>query len=332
MFFVGLLFITALSITCIAGYFAILGLMAIFPAAPAAVAAMGGVFELSKLVTASWVYRNWSNANKLLKTYFTSAVIILSFITSMGVFGYLSKAHLEHSVSSGDNTIKIERLDAKIEQETRQIDAAERQLTQLDAALDRYIELGSVSRGLSARQSQEAERSQLNAIITSSQETRDSYADEKTALQTTQLGIEAEIGPIKYVAELFYGDGEKDTIDKAVRMMILILITVMDPLAILLVIAANISIKQLTSRKESDSVNEVSVKEDENFTDTIDRVETPVSKPPVQVKKKLREIVVDDESGKMNMEKHGSTHAVPAPDPPRIPPKIMVDKNNIRRM
>lgn len=330
MFFVALLMFTALAITSVAGYFAILGLMAIFPASPAAVAVMGGVFELSKLVTASWVYRNWQTANRLLKTYFTSAVIILSFITSMGVFGYLSKAHLEHSVTTGDNSIQITRLDARIEQETRRIEDAQRQLQRLDAATDRYIELGSVSRGLRARNSQEAERQQLNEIITNSQKQRDTFEDEKTALQTEQLGIEAEIGPIKYVAELFYGDGEKATIDKAVRMMILILITVMDPLAILLVIAANISIKQLTNRKEPDKVIEVS--KDTMTYEPETKVEEPKTSLPEVFPEEVREVIVDSETGELEMEKHGSTHAIPAPDPPRQPPKVMVDRNNIRRM
>lgn len=340
MFFIALLILAALSITSVAGYFSILGLMAIFPASPLAVAAMGGVLELSKLVTASWVYRNWTESNRLLKSYFVVAVMVLSFITSMGVFGYLSKAHLEHSVTTGDNSLQIARLDTRIAQEQRRIDGAQRQVTQLDAALDKYIELGQISRGLDRRRGQEQERASLVKSIEDSQSTLDKLQDDRTALQTAQLGIEAEVGPIKYVAELFYGNGEKDTIDKAVRLMIIILICVLDPLAILLVVAANISIKQLTKRKEPDIMVETSKFE------VAQSQEDPVIKPePIVEPIATKTVEVQNDTDWFSMEKHsddaGSTHGIPAPDPKRKRDlereareanTVVIDKSNIRRM
>jgi hypothetical protein len=340
MFFIALLILAALSITGVAGYFSILGLMAIFPASTTAVAAMGGVLELSKLVTASWVYRNWQESNRLLKTYFVSAVMVLSFITSMGVFGYLSKAHLEHSITTGDNSLQIVRVEEKIAQEQRTLSGAQRQITQLDDALSKYIEMGSVSRGLSARQAQAKERKDLNALITNSQANLDKLQDEKTNLQTSQLSIEAEIGPIKYVAELFYGNGDKSTVDKAVRLMILILICVLDPLAILLVVAANISIKQLTLGSKPATIEEVSeIEETPVEESSLDVSPSTMAPPENQVATEMDWFPMEKNRVEIS-DDQGSTHGVPAPDPKRkrdlereaAANTVLIDKDNIRRM
>ena len=135
MFFAALLMLVALAITSVAGYFSILGLMAIFPASPVAIAAMGIVLELAKLVTASWVYRNWKIANKLLKTYFTIAVVVLSFITSMGVFGYLSKAHIEHTTVGGSAQLQIAQLESQKTSAERRLKNAQTSLDTLDHSL-----------------------------------------------------------------------------------------------------------------------------------------------------------------------------------------------------
>jgi uncharacterized membrane protein YfcA len=161
MFFASLLMLVALAITGVAGYFSILGLMAIFPASPIAVAAMGIVLELAKLVTASWVYRNWKIANKLLKTYFTIAVIVLSFITSMGVFGYLSKAHIEHTTIGGSSQLQIAQLES-------QKAIAERRLKNAQTSLDTLDRLTTGENILDAnfiRNRQKRERAALNKEI-----------------------------------------------------------------------------------------------------------------------------------------------------------------------
>lgn len=326
MLFVAIVLLAALSITSVAGYFAILGLMAIFPGSVYAIGAMGVVLEFAKLTTASWIYRNWTVANKLLKTYFTVAVIVLSFITSMGVFGYLSKAHLEHSVTTGDNSIQIERIDARIADQQRRIDDANRVVAQLDETVETLIEYDRI-RGedgaVAVRQQQETERAGLREIITGATTQMDDLLDEKQSLETAQLSIEAEVGPIKYVAELFYGSGDKSTIDKAVRMMIIILISVLDPLAILLVIAANMSMLQL--KKKDLTIEEV--------PDTIEDDPQEVTEDEPEEPK--REVIVESEADFFSMEKYddtGSTHGVPAPDPPRLKDKLVIDKSNIRSM
>ena len=247
MFFIALLLLSALAVSTVAGYFSIVGLTALFPAAFAAIVSMGIVLEIAKLVTASWLYRYWSKTALAMKAYFTLAVIILSVITSMGIFGFLSKAHLEHSVSTGDNSLQIARLDRRIETEQRRIADAETVLAQLDNTVQTLIDYDRI-RGddgaIATRENQSAERKQLNAAIDSAISSIDALSEEKLVLDTEQLLIEVEVGPLLYVAEMIYGDTEKETLDKTVRFVIILLILVFDPLAILLVVAANMSLKE----------------------------------------------------------------------------------------
>jgi hypothetical protein len=325
MFFAALLMLVALAITSVAGYFSILGLMAIFPASPIAIAAMGIVLELAKLVTASWVYRNWKIANRLLKTYFTLAVIVLSFITSMGVFGYLSKAHIEHTTVGGSAQLQIAQLES-------QKTSAERRLKNAQTSLDTLDRLTTSENILDAnfiRNRQKRERAALNKEIEAAATNIQTIETNLIPLKTENLILEAEVGPIKYVAELFYGSGDNATIDKAVRMMIIILIFVFDPLAILLIIAANMTFLGLTKRDESDIVDIVSVEVDEPKAPT----EPPKAK---KIRKQKPKALIPEVPDFFQFEKHGSgsTHDLIAPDPPRRNAKgqIIVNENNIRRM
>ena len=247
MFFIALLLFSALAVSTVAGYFSIVGLMAIFPAAAEPILAMGVVLEVAKLVTASWLYRYWNKTALAMKSYFTAAVIILSVITSMGIFGFLSKAHLEHSVSTGDNTLQVARLDRRIETEQRRIADAETVLAQLDDTVQTLIDYDRI-RGddgaIATRESQAPEREQLNAAIDDAIAAIDLLSEEKLILDTEQLLIEVEVGPLLYVAEMIYGNTDKETLDKTVRFVIILLILVFDPLAILLVVAANMSMKE----------------------------------------------------------------------------------------
>lgn len=247
MFFIALLLLSALAVSTVAGYFSIVGLMAIFPAAAEPILAMGVVLEIAKLVTASWLYRYWSKTALAMKAYFTLAVIILSVITSMGIFGFLSKAHLEHSVSTGDNTLQVARLDRRIENEQRRVTDAQTVLDQLDTTVQTLIDYDRI-RGddgaIATRESQAPERERLNTAIDGAIAAIDLLSEEKLILDTEQLLIEVEVGPLLYVAEMIYGNTDKETLDKTVRFVIILLILVFDPLAILLVVAANMSMKE----------------------------------------------------------------------------------------
>ena len=250
MFLTILTFLSAISISVIAAGYSIVGLATLFAGAVVPIIAMGSALEVGKLVAASWLYHNWnSDVPRLLKGYLFGAIIILIFITSLGIFGFLSKAHLDQVKPTSSNNIKIELLDKQINQQNLIIDRAEKSLNLLDKALEVYIDKEYVTRGLKERKKQEDERNDLNTAITEASDKIANLTNKKAELELSQDKIEAEVGPIKYVAELIYGENAEDNFDKSVRFVILILIFVFDPLAVLLLIAANISLRQWRQKK-----------------------------------------------------------------------------------
>ena len=212
---------------------------------------MGSALEVGKLVAATWLYHNWrSDIPRILKTYLFIAIIVLVFITSMGIFGFLSKAHLDQVKPISGNNIKIELLDKRITQQNLIVVRAEKQLELLDKALEVYIDKEYVTRGLKERKAQKEERDLLNEAINNASDEIATLTTEKSVLALEQDKIEAEVGPIKYIAELIYGEQAKDHFDEAVRWVIVVLIFVFDPLAVLLLIAANISLRQRSMKKQ----------------------------------------------------------------------------------
>ena len=251
MFLIILTFLSAISISVIAAGYSIIGLATLFAGAVIPIIAMGSALEVGKLVAASWLYNNWdSDVPRLLKAYLFGAIIVLIFITSMGIFGFLSKAHLDQVKPTSSNNIKIELLNNQINQQQTIIDRSQKTLDQLDKALEVYIEKEYVTRGLKERAKQEEERNTLNTAINNASNKIANLTNQKASLSLEQDKIEAEVGPIKYVAELIYGENAQDNFDKSVRIVILILIFVFDPLAVLLLIAANISLRQWKSKKD----------------------------------------------------------------------------------
>jgi len=226
-------------------------LATLFAGAVVPIIAMGSALEVGKLVAASWLYNNWRNklVPKTIKLYLTFAVVVLIFITSMGIFGFLSKAHLDQVQPTSSNNIKIELIDNQINQQQLTIDRANKTLTLLDKTLETYIGMEYVTRGLKEREKQKPERDALTLAINEASDKIAELSDQKGALKLEQDKIEAEVGPIKYIAELIYGDEAKDHFDKAVRWVIIVLIFVFDPLAVLLLIAANISLRTRSEEK-----------------------------------------------------------------------------------
>jgi len=252
MFGIVLTFISAISISVIAAGYSIIGLATLFAGATLPIIAMGSALEVGKLVAASWLYKNWRNKflPYTIKTYLTLAVIVLIFITSMGIFGFLSKAHLDQVQPASNNALLITQYDKQIAFQEKTIARASGTLDQLDSALDKYIDMEYVTRGLKERAKQKEEREALNLIITEANAEIIKLNNLKYEIEKEQLKIEADVGPIKYVAELIYGDQAKDHFDEAVRLVIIILIFVFDPLAVLLLIAANISLRSRRIEKE----------------------------------------------------------------------------------
>ena len=269
MFLTLITFISAISISLIAAGYSILGLATLFAGAYVPIIAMGSALEVGKLVAASWLYHNWRrNIPKSLKTYLFTSIIVLVFITSVGIFGFLSKAHLDQVKPTAGNTEQIALIDKKIKQEEKIIERAEKTLAQLDKALDVYIDKEYVSRGLKERNKQKEERDLLNKSIDEAMEKIAELNNAKSSITIEQLKLEADVGPLKYVAELIYGDNAKDHFDSAVRIIILILIFVFDPLAVLLLIAANISLRQWREkRNEKQKIKDEEAKENKRQKD-----------------------------------------------------------------
>ena len=253
LLFIFIVLFSAISISGIAAAYSIIGLATLFAGAKIAIIAMGTSLEVGKLVAASWLYHNWRNPNlpQSIKAYLTTSVIVLVFVTSMGIFGFLSKAHLDQVRPTSDNTVHIALIDRQIIQENVVIDRAEKTLNLLDKALEVYLDKEYVSRGLKERKKQKEERDFLNNEIRVAMDNIAELTLKKGNIELEQLKIEADVGPLKYIAELIYGDEAKEHFDKAVRYIIIVLIFVFDPLAVLLLIAANISMRERKLAKEA---------------------------------------------------------------------------------
>ena len=249
-----MLLLSAIALSCVAAYYSIMGLIAIFSGAATSIAIMGGVLEVSKLVVTSWLYRNWKETPRLLKAYFVTAIIVLMLITSMGIFGYLSKAHLEQGMSSGNAFAEVTLLDEKIIIQKENINAARKTLTQLDsqvnATLDRSTDTAGALSSSSIRRSQTKERTRLLEEIATSQKEITKLNEERAPKASELRKVEAEVGPIKYIAALIYDDAQDSTtLEKAVRVIILMLVFVFDPLAVLMFIAVNQSVSHVIQTK-----------------------------------------------------------------------------------
>jgi hypothetical protein len=235
---------TALLLSLVAAYYSIMGLTAIFAAATVPVIIMGASLELGKIVATVWLHNNWRRANWLFKTYLVPAVFFLMLLTSMGIFGYLSKAHSDQSLVSGDVTAKIAIYDEKIKTERENIDANRKALKQMDEAVDQVMARSTTENGaarsVDIRRSQQKERARLLADISTSQQRIATFNEERAPIAAEVRKVEAEVGPIKYIAALLYGDNpDSGILERAVRFVIIMIVLVFDPLALCLILSAN---------------------------------------------------------------------------------------------
>ena len=249
--------LVALAISVVAGYYSIVGLTAIFAGAFWPVVIMGGVLELGKLMTTVWLRKNWKITSLWLRTYLTLSVVVLMLITSMGIFGYLSKAHLDQNVPTGDVAAQVALLDEKIKTERDNVDAAKRALTQMDSQVDQMLGRTDSDRGaeraVQIRRNQAKERATLQREIGDAQAKIAKLNEERAPVASQLRKVEAEVGPIKYIAALIYGDNPDDNLlERAVRWMIILLVAVFDPLAISLVVAVNHSLEYERRRKQEE--------------------------------------------------------------------------------
>jgi hypothetical protein len=209
---------------------------------------MGSILELAKVVVTIWLHEYWPRARWLMKLYLVSAVIMLMLITSMGIFGFLSKAHSDQSLVSGNSQAKVSIFDEKIRTSKENIDANRRALKQMDEAVDQVMGRSADEKGaekaVQIRRSQNKERARLIAEIDTEQKTVAKLNEEAAPLRAEFRKIEAEVGPIKYIAALIYGDNpDANILERAVRWVIILLVCVFDPLAIMMLLASTESLK-----------------------------------------------------------------------------------------
>ena len=244
MIFGYLMLVIAITISAIAAWYSVAGLTAIFAAAVVPVIIMGGALEAGKIVATVWLHNNWKRVGWLYKTYLVPAIVFLMLLTSMGIFGFLSKAHSDQSLVSGDAMSKIAIYDEKIAAERDNIAAAKKALeqmnTQVDQMMGRTDSDTGAQRAVNIRRAQAKERNALQADITRAQKNIQSLQQEAAPLRAEFRKVEAEVGPIKYIAAFVYGDNpDQNVLERAVRWVIILIVIVFDPLALCLILAAN---------------------------------------------------------------------------------------------
>lgn len=283
--------IVALTLSTVAAYYSIIGLTAIFAGAVIPVIIMGSILEVGKITTTVWLRKYWHQCGLMLKLYLVPAVIALAVLTSMGIFGFLSKAHTDTGLVSGDVQAKLSLIDEKIKTQRDNIDIARKALQQMDAQVDARLSRGdseqSAERAVQIRRQQAGERTKLQKEIGEAQKIIAQLNEERAPIAAENRKVEAEVGPIKYVAALIYGDDpDTNLLERAVRWVIILLVVVFDPLAIALVLAANAS-KEWDKKALNDAtplvpvnnaeIEPVSVDKVENKEEPITIDDTPVS-------------------------------------------------------
>lgn len=288
--------LVALVISAVAEYYSIVGLTAIFSAAFWPIVIMGAVLGIGKITAAVWLKLNWERASWTYKLYLVPAVAFLMLLTSMGIFGFLSKAHSDQSLVSGDSQAKVAIYDEKIQTAKDNIDDNRKILKQLDDSVDQVMGRSSDEKGADKavylRKSQQKDRARLQAEIQAEQKTISKLNEEVAPLRAEFRKVESEVGPIKYIAALIYGDNpDTNILEKAVRLVIMLIVAVFDPLALVLILAAQQSIKW--ARGEEQTPVEVN-KHTQTVVETNTVGEPHESTPPVEEQTVVDECAVVD--------------------------------------
>ena len=254
----------ALCLSAVAAFYSIVGLTAIFAAAVVPIVIMGSILEVAKLVVTVWLHEYWSQAKLTMKLYLVPAVGVLMLITSMGIFGFLSKAHMDQGMVSGDVQAKIAIYDEKIKIAKENIDVNRKGLRQLDEAVDQVMGRSTTETGadkaIAVRRSQSKERARLLADIEAEQKKISQLNEERAPIAAEVRKVEAEVGPIKYIAALVYGDNpDANLLERAVRWVIIILVAVFDPLAVMMLLASTESMAWERRRRNENQLAKTSL-------------------------------------------------------------------------
>ena len=266
--------LSGLSISTVAIYYSVAGLVSIFSAAMIPIVVMGVTLEISKLIATMWLKINWTRAPFFIKAYMSAAIVILMIITSMGIFGFLSKAHSDQSLVSGDVQSRIAIYDEKIKTERENIEANRRALRQMDEAVDQSMARSTTEQGanraVNIRQQQTRERTRLQNEISASQKKIGALNEERAPIAAEVRKVEAEVGPIKYIAAFVYGDNpDANLLEKAVTWVIIIIVAVFDPLAVILLLASQYSFQWFKTRKQDEAEGDSPVRIQETEQPTV---------------------------------------------------------------
>ena len=277
--------ISGLSISAVAVYYSVAGLVSIFSAAVIPIIVMGVALEISKLIATIWLKLNWTRAPYFIKTYMTLAVAILMIVTSMGIFGFLSKAHSDQSLVSGDVLSRIAVYDEKIKTSQDTIDVNRKALKQLDEAVDQVMGRSTSETGadkaVAIRKSQARERTRILAEIAAEQKAITKFREERAPIAAEVRKVEAEVGPIKYIAAFIYGDNpDANVLEKAVTWVIIIIVSVFDPLAVILLLASQYSFQWFRQQQEEEEDIKPIPLQPAVIEPPIDTTPTPVYEEP----------------------------------------------------
>jgi flagellar basal body-associated protein FliL len=284
-----LLLLTGLTISAVAIYYSVVGLTAIFSAAAIPIIIMGSALEVGKLVCASWLKQNWERAPRFMKYYMVTAVIVLMLITSMGIFGFLSKAHNDQTLVSGDVGSKIAIYDEKIKTAKENIEADRKQLKQMDEAVDQIMGRSTDEKGAdkanAVRKSQQRDRIALAKDIEAQQKLIASLNDEAAPIRAEIRKVEAEVGPIKYIAAFLYGTApDESMLEQAVTWIIILIVVVFDPLAVIMLLAAQMTFgwnkKQEEDQQQPDWLDTQATELTEAFNDPTYNTAEPMEVHP----------------------------------------------------
>jgi len=237
-----LLFLCGVALSTIAVIIAIKGMMAIFPTSEIIIPTMIGILEVTKLVLAVWVHSNWASISFMIKSYMSMALVVLMLMTSLSIFGFLSKTHLDQNVPAGDIVAKLSMIDDRIQIETDAVSYNRKLLSQMDNSVEQLVsrseDTKSIDKSIKVRKSQAKERGLLQTTILESQKKITGLNEERSPIAASVRKIDAEVGPLKYIAALIYGDSlDVSLLEKAVRIVILMIVFVFDPLAVLILIS-----------------------------------------------------------------------------------------------
>jgi len=234
-------YLAAFAALCVAGvaaFYSIVGLSTIFSGAFWPVVIMASVLEFAKIITALYVHLRWSDINKAFKAYLSFAVLVLMLITSLGIFGFLSKAHIDSTTVISNNDVEVSLIEKQIESEEKVIQYVDSQFELLDNAYEQWIEKGYITRALNERETQKEDRTELATQQKEAAASLKELTIQRSELQRAAIAQQSEIGPIKYIAEIVYGNDSEENIDDAARLLIILLIFAFDPLAILLLLSS----------------------------------------------------------------------------------------------